>query len=347
MIEIGRQKNSLPFFYDLDRAQARGAFQALGLQPFVLDQVWQWVYEKNCQEPDEWSNVSKKNRSLLADHFSFELLERVEESSADSGEACKLLLRLHDGNQIECVLIKERGHVTYCLSSQAGCSLDCLFCATGQAGFRRNLSQGEILGQFLQLQKQLPPGKTRRNVVFMGMGEPLLNLDSVLGAIGVITGDHGPGLATRRITLSTVGEIKALDTLQKAVPGIKTAISLNAVDQEMRSRLMPGAARQNLDELLDYLRRPLIRHRYTMVYVLLAGINDDATSARRLVALVRGIPCKINLVPFNPVPGIPFETPGEKEINKFQEILAASGLTVLLRWSKGRNCAAACGQLAR
>lgn len=331
-------------FSDLDRSRAAELFQAAGFKSYVLDQVWQWFYEKNSDDPQSWSNIGKKDRLLLDDMFVFAPDQLLEVREAGS-RATKLLLRLRDGVRLESVLIRERDHATFCLSSQAGCALGCAFCATGSLGFQRNLSRGEIVDQFRLLQGLLPPGRSSRNLVFMGMGEPLLNLDALISAIETLAGPDGPGLAPRRITVSTVGFVPALRRLEAACPGVKIAVSLNAVDQQSRQRLMPAAARQDLGELLDYLRRPR-RSRVTFAYVLLAGVNDDRQSAGKLARLLRGLPCKINLIPFNTVPGLSFCSPEESRVSEFQEILAAAGFTAMVRWSKGRENGAACGQLA-
>jgi 23S rRNA (adenine2503-C2)-methyltransferase len=262
----------------------------------------------------------------------------------------KLRLRTHDGRFIESVLIPddkpERGKLTLCVSSQVGCALDCGFCATATLGFGRHLAAGEIVEQLywaMEISGQKPT-----NIVFMGMGEPLHNLANVKRALSLLQHPWGAGLSPRRITVSTVGLVSGIEELAQTQPAPNLAISLNATTDEVRSQLMPVNRRWNIAALLDAARRfPLAHHRrVTFEYVLLDGVNDHDQDAARLPRLLRGIPSKVNLIPWNPVAGIAFRRPTEERIFAFQNALRAAGLPVYIRTPRGDDVDAACGQLA-
>jgi 23S rRNA (adenine2503-C2)-methyltransferase len=259
----------------------------------------------------------------------------------------KFLFELEDGNRIESVLIPEKKRLTLCLSTQAGCAMGCRFCLTGKMGLKRSLTTAEILNQILAVRETLPDNMSITNIVLMGMGEPLANYENILKAIGLMTHPEAFKFSSRRVTLSTVGLVPELEQLAKEITRFRLAISLNASDEETRSRLMPINRRHPLKKLLELCRKfPLPpRARITFEYVLLEGENDFPEDAKRLLKLLKGIPSKINLIPLNEAPGIPYKKPSEERIRQFQEILMEGGLTAIVRASKGADISAACGQL--
>jgi 23S rRNA (adenine2503-C2)-methyltransferase len=262
----------------------------------------------------------------------------------------KFRFRTFDDRAVEAVLIPDdkpdRGKLTLCVSSQVGCALDCGFCATATLGFGRHLVAGEIVEQLYWAMEL--SGRRPTNVVFMGMGEPLHNFDNVTRALTLLQHPWGAGLSPRRITVSTVGLVSGIDELAKIQPSPNLAISLNATTDEVRDRLMPVNRRWNIAALLEAARRfPLAhRRRVTFEYVLLAGVNDTDADAARLGRLLRNMPCKVNLIPWNPVEGLPFRRPTAERIRTFQEAVRAAGLPVYIRSPRGDDVDAACGQLA-
>jgi len=258
----------------------------------------------------------------------------------------KLLLLLEDGVSVETVVMPEGGRFTQCLSSQSGCALACAFCRTGTIGFVRNLGASEIADQWLMARERLPEGSGIGNLVYMGMGEPLLNFEALRGSLEIFTSPWGGGLSPGRITVSTAGVIPGIERMVKELPPVKLAVSLNAADDELRSRLMPINRKYPIDDLVETLRRlPRSRQRTTIEYVLLGGTNDSPAAARALARLLRGVRCKINLIPFNAHSGLPFSPPTEESIEQFRYILVRAGYAAPVRRSKGSDIAAACGQL--
>ncbi len=296
------------------------------------------------------SNLPKSLRKELAEEFSLALPEIYREEIAQDGTR-KLALRLEDGEIVETVLIPERDHYTLCVSSQVGCAMGCAFCLTAKMGFKRNLSPGEITAQVLRAKEvlrseALDRDKPLRNLVFMGMGEPLANYEAVLKALKSLLHSQGFDFSPRRVTVSTVGLVPQIRRLGEDIT-VKLAISLHAPNDELRSRLVPVNRRYPLGELLEACRAyPLKRGwRITFEYVLLAGVNDQLKHAQELARLLRGIPAKINLIPFNEHPDLPFKRPSEEEISAFQKILMDAGYVATIRKSHGEEISAACGQL--
>jgi 23S rRNA (adenine2503-C2)-methyltransferase len=269
-----------------------------------------------------------------------------EKVLTDKDGTRKLLFRLLDGERIESVLIDEERRLTLCVSSQVGCALGCRFCLTGEQGYRRNLSAGEIVDQICAARRELGPEERITNLVFMGMGEPLANLQQVAKALEIITSDHGLNFSTRKVTLSTVGLVPEMLELSRLFP-IKLAVSLHAADNETRSRIMPINRRYPLEELLEACRQLELprRQRITFEYLLLAGVNDSAADAHKLAKLLKGLRAKINLIPFNEYPGSPFKRPAPNRIEDFQKILQEEHYTATVRQSRGAGIMAACGQL--
>jgi len=323
--------------------------QRHGFPGYRARQVYQWLYKQIAGSIEEMTNLPADYRAWLAEFYRFGGVEIADRRvSADGSQ--KLLIRLHDGRLIESVLMPDGERRTLCLSSQVGCPLGCRYCLTGQGGLLRNCSMDEILGQYLAARRLVPAGQIPiTHLVFMGMGEPLLNTANVFAAIGRLTDPRAVGLSPRRITVSTAGVVKGIDALGEANLGVKLAVSLNASTEEQRQRLMPNRRLDRLEDILEAGRRfPLAKQRrITFAYVLLDGFNDALDDAHRLGRLLHGIRCKINLIPFNPVPGLlPFRRPPEAHVQRFQQILAEMNYTVSIRYSKGEDVGGACGQLA-
>ena len=321
---------------------------ALGWPAFRTQQILTWLYRERIQDFSQMTNLSRTERTHLTQTCTVGRTADVRIFASHDGTR-KFVLTLADGNQIECVLIPDAERLTLCLSTQVGCTLDCGFCLTGRLGLQRNLRPHEIVDQVLLAQDHLDRGERLTNLVFMGMGEPLANLDAVAEAIARITNQRwGLGLSRRRITISTAGlasRIKDVAPLK-----VNLAISLNATTDDLRHRIMPAANRlHSLQALLDACRAyPLAeRDRLTFEYVLLADVNDGADDAVRLIKLLRGLHCKVNLIAFNPFPGSPYRRPSDLAIETFQNILRNGHVDVYLRRSRGRDVLGACGQLGR
>ncbi len=337
----------MKWIYDLSYEQLKEEIIGIHIKKFVADQVFQWIYEKNLQTIDAWSNISKTNRNILSKQYDTTLNKTIEVEEDQQGTK-KFLFELNDKKRIESVLIKEKDHYTFCISTQVGCPLKCLFCATGRMGFKRNLSSGEILSQILTLKKELLHYKGKINIVFMGMGEPLLNYENLKQALEIIISERGIGISPRHITLSTAGILKRLQRFETDFPGVKISFSLNASDASLRETLMPISKKERLGAILDYFRTTASnrKHRITFEYVLLKGVNDSFEDAQKIAKLLRGTSCKINLIPYNPNGFTDFRTPDSEAVEAFGDYLHSKGYTVIVRWSKGRDIKSACGQLA-
>ena len=293
------------------------------------------------------SDISRKLRSKLADVAYIQSVNRLRSVKSKDGSTEKFLFELEDKEKIESVLIKDDKRITLCISTQIGCPLGCLFCATGTMGFKRNLTSGEILDQIISVKRYLRPDERITNIVIMGMGEPLLNHENTLKVIGIMKSELGLGFASRKITLSTAGIVPGIYQLADEGIKIKLAISLNAANDKLRSHLMPINKKYPIKELLEAARYYAHKtdQRMTFEYLLIKDTNDSQKDALDLSRIVRGISCKINLIPYNGVPDLPFEKPDEETIVKFREILYPRCPAVTLRMSKGEDIQAACGQL--
>jgi 23S rRNA (adenine2503-C2)-methyltransferase len=331
---------------DLSPAELRGFVASYGKEKYRTLQILKWLYQKGASSFDEMTNLPKKLREEWKKLCSISTLTPVRLQSARDGTK-KFLFQLEDGNRIESVLIPEKNRLTLCISTQVGCGLGCQFCLTGKKGFKRNLKVSEIVNQILAAKRALEERQSITNIVLMGMGEPLANYENTLKAIQLMTCSDAFKISSRRVTLSTVGLLPELERLSIERVPFRLAISLNATEDETRSRLMPVNRRYSLKKLLDLCRRfPLRpRERITFEYVLLKGINDSIQDAKRMVKLLEAIPSKVNLIPLNEAPGIPYERPSDEQVREFQEILMAGGLTAIVRSSKGQEISAACGQL--
>lgn len=311
------------------------------------DQIATWLYKNDVNSVEEMTNLPAELRSVLAADFELSSLEVVMTQRSTDGTA-KLLLRAMDGAQIEAVLIPEERRQTLCISTQVGCPLTCSFCATGALGFTRNLRASEIVDQVLLARKQLAPDEILSNLVFMGMGEPLLNLPAVSEAIRLFTDPKGFGMAPRRITVSTVGVLPQIAPLLEVAP-IHLAVSLHATTDEVRDVLVPLNKRYPIAALLETLREePRINRRRPVFfeYTLMEGVNDSVEDARRLPKLIEGIASKVNVIPMNPHPDAPYKPPPPEVVDRFTATLHEAGIRVTLRRDRGRDIDAACGQLA-
>jgi 23S rRNA (adenine2503-C2)-methyltransferase len=312
-----------------------------GKERYRARQIFKWLYQKGAASFEEMSNLSKELRRELAESARIsELVPEVVEVSRDGTR--KYLFRLADGNTVESVLIPEEDRNTLCISSQVGCAMACEFCLTGTFRLVRNLSTAEIINQVCAVKREMEV----KNIVLMGMGEPLANLDNVIRALRIITCDDGLQFSTRRVTVSTAGLVPEMDRLGSAVT-VNLAVSLNATTDEMRDRLMPINRKYPLKDLLAACKRfPLpSRRMITFEYVMINGVNDSLDDAKRLVRLISGIPCKVNLIPFNEHEGCLFKKPSQEAIDIFHKYLLDKHFTVITRSSRGSDISAACGQL--
>lgn len=336
---------------DLDRAALEAFFATLGEKAFRASQLLKWLHQQGVDDFAQMSNLSKALRARLAATAAIHMPEVVQDQVSHDGTR-KWLLRLDDGNCIETVFIPEDDRGTLCVSSQVGCTLNCSFCATARQGFNRNLTTAEIIAQLRIANRELGlhsnGERVISNVVMMGMGEPLLNLDNVIPAMRLMMEDFAYGLSKRRITLSTAGVVPALQQLRDTCD-VSLAVSLHATTDELRNELVPINKKYPIAELLAACRDYVVvapRRRITFEYVMLAGVNDSAADARRLVKLLRELPSKINLIPFNPFPGTDYQSSSTTAINRFRDILLAAGLVTVTRKTRGDDIDAACGQLA-
>ncbi len=326
-------------------------FLAQGEKPFRATQVIQWIHQYGVDDFDAMTNLAKELRTRLKEIAEIRAPQIMQDQLAADGTR-KWLLRLDDGNAIEAVFIPEEDRGTLCVSSQAGCTLNCSFCSTGHQGFNRSLTVAEIISQLLIANRALgrdPKGeRIITNVVLMGMGEPLLNFDNVVPAIRLMLDDYGYGLSRRRVTLSTAGVIPMMDRLHAECP-VSLAVSLHAPNDALRSELVPLNKKYPISELLEACRRYCAdspRSRVTFEYVMLAGVNDNLEHAHELVRLLENVPAKVNLIPFNSFPQTQYQRSSKEAIDRFRDVLIEAGLTTITRKTRGDDIDAACGQLA-
>lgn len=335
---------------DLPRARLEALFESLGEKPYRAAQLMKWIYHRNVTDFHEMTDLSKALRSVLSETCEVRAPHVAAERIARD-DTRKWIVELDDGSQVETVLIPDRGRNTLCVSSQVGCALDCSFCATGKQGFRRNLSAAEIIGQVWIADRAIGSDEDARgitNVVLMGMGEPLLNFDNVVAATSLMMDDLAFGISKRRVTVSTAGVVPAIYELAK-ISDVSLAVSLHAATDELRDVLVPLNRRYPLAPLLDacrhYQRGIGQRRVVTFEYTLMRGVNDSLAHAKRVAALLRDLPCKVNLIPFNAFPGAAYERPTDETIRRFQTHLMNAGYATMLRATRGDDIDAACGQL--
>ncbi len=347
---------------NFDRQGLEQWFESIGEKPFRARQLMKWLYHHKVSDVAEMTDLSKALRQQLSSNVEIAAPELVRQQLAADGVR-KYLFRMADGNAVETVFIPETDRGTLCISSQAGCTLNCTFCATARQGFNRNLEASEIIGQLWAVERLLEqeflPSKTLpaavreggeriTNVVMMGMGEPLCNYDNVLIAMHLMQDDFGFGLSRRRVTLSTAGVTPMIDRLATDCP-VSLAVSLHAADDELRTRLVPLNRKYPLPELLDACRRYVAgeaRRKVTFEYIMLDGINDSPTQALRLARILGDVPAKVNLIPFNSFENSGFRCSNAATIDHFREILIKHGVMTITRKTRGQDIAAACGQLA-
>jgi 23S rRNA (adenine2503-C2)-methyltransferase len=331
---------------ELDRAELEAALAARGQERFRARQVFAWLYKRGVTDLEAMTDLPRDLRAALAREFEIHTPQVVSrERSADGTE--KFLLRLADGRNIESVFIPDTPNMTFCISTQVGCAMACAFCLTGKMGLVRNLTAGEIAGQVRVLAGALDLRDKPFNIVLMGMGEPLHNYDAVMKAMRMLCDEHGFALPPRRVTLSTVGLLPALEKLGREPLMPNLAISLHAPTDAQRGALVPINKKYGVADIIAACKRFPVRKRsrITFEYVMLAGVNDSAEDARKLARLLDGVKAKVNLIPLNAAAGIPFERPSDAAVDRFARILAERDVTVSVRKSRGRDIRAACGQL--
>ncbi|MBS6032274.1 MULTISPECIES: bifunctional tRNA (adenosine(37)-C2)-methyltransferase TrmG/ribosomal RNA large subunit methyltransferase RlmN [Pantoea] len=338
---------------DLNRQQMREFFLSLGEKPFRADQVMKWIYHYCCDDFEQMTDINKKLRTRLMELTEIRAPEVAEEMRSTDG-TIKWAIRVGD-QLVETVYIPEGDRATLCVSSQVGCALECKFCSTAQQGFNRNLRVSEIIGQVWRAAKIVGAAKITgqrpiTNVVMMGMGEPLLNLNNVVPAMEIMLDDFGFGLSKRRVTLSTSGVVPALDKLGDMID-VALAISLHAPNDKLRDDIVPINKKYNIETFLAAVKRYIGKSnanqgRVTIEYVLLDHVNDSTDDAHELAALLKDTPCKINLIPWNPFPGAPYGRSSNSRIDRFSKVLMDYGFTTIVRKTRGDDIDAACGQLA-
>jgi 23S rRNA (adenine2503-C2)-methyltransferase len=339
---------------DLTRDDLEAFFLEQGEKKFRATQVMKWIYHFQMLDFLEMTNLTKKLRQQLSTSVCLTMPQIVQTQISQDGTR-KWLLQLADGNRIEMVFIPEDDRKTLCVSSQVGCALECGFCATARQGFNRNLTTAEIVAQLWLAEYSLrfdgyplePHGRIISNVVFMGMGEPLINFQAVVKAMQIMMDDFGFGLSKYRLTISTAGIVPAIKRLKEQCP-VNLAISLHAPNDALRDQLVPINKKYSLSELIPvchaYVKNDRQR-KVTFEYIMLKDINDTPSHAREFVKLIRNLPAKINLIPFNPFPSLPYQRSLPEVIERFREILQAAGLVTVTRKTRGADIDAACGQL--
>ena len=341
-------KQELVNLLNFDRAEMAAWFESRGHKPFRAQQLLKWIYQQDVDDFDQMTNLSKSLREELKTVCEIRGLKTASDQRSLDGTR-KWLFELDDGNRIESVYIPETDRATLCISSQVGCALNCSFCSTATQGFNRNLTTAEIIAQIWEVNRLLRAdnGVPVSNVVFMGMGEPLLNFDNVLRAVRLMQDDFAYSLSKRRVTLSTAGVVPGLRRLGE-VSDISLALSLHAPDDELRTELVPLNRKYAIDEVLaacrDYVGEG--RRRVTIEYVMLKDVNDSDQQAKALARLLKDVPSKINLIPFNPFPQTRYQRSSAQRIDRFRDILHKAGIVTITRKTRGDDIDAACGQLA-
>lgn len=348
VVELKNATLRMQHFLDMSHEQLAEWLRSKHFDTFRVGQVRQWLFGKRAAEFDAMTDLPLTLRYELSQSFQIWHSHIIEHSASRDGTE-KLLLEFQAGGRIECVLLRDRGRRTICISTQVGCAMGCVFCASGLDGVDRNLTTGEILEQMLRLQRLLPPEERLSHVVVMGMGEPLANLSRLLPALELATNPAGLGISARRITISTVGLPEGIDQLTNAGSRYHLAVSLHAPSDALRNELVPVNKNIGLQRILAASDRYFARsgRRLTFEYVLLAGVNDRPEHAGQLAKLLRGRPALVNIIPYNPVDGLSYQTPAAAAAEQFRSILEAAHITVKFRQRKGEKINAACGQLRR
>ncbi len=331
---------------ELDLTELEAALENRGHERYHARQLYRWIYRRGVTDFDRMTDLSRTLREQLPTLFTLKTPRVVSDDRSADGTR-KFLLELDDARRIEAVFIPDTPAMTFCISTQVGCAMACDFCLTGKMGLVRNLTAGEIAGQVRVLAAATSLLEHPFNIVLMGMGEPLHNYDATMKALRMLHAEHGLAVSPRRVTLSTVGIVPGLQRLAHEPLMPNLAVSLHATTEEQRTKLVPPNRKYPLADILDACQRfPLKkRNRITFEYVLLDGVNDTPEDARRLVRLLANIKAKVNLIPLNPAPGIPYDRPSDARVDRFAQILADRHITVSVRKSRGRDIRAACGQL--
>lgn len=331
---------------ELDLGELETALEAAGGERFHARQLFRWVYRHGLTDFERMTDLSRSFREHLSREFTVTTPQIIADDTSVDGTR-KFLLELADKRRIESVFIPDTPSMTFCISTQVGCAMACDFCLTGKMGLVRNLTAGEIAGQVRVLASATGLLEHPFNIVLMGMGEPLHNYDNTMKALRMLHAEHGLAVSPRRVTLSTVGIVPGLERLAQEPLMPNLAVSLHATTEEQRTLLVPPNRKYPLADILETCRRfPLKkRSRITFEYVLLEDVNDTPDDARRLVRLLSGIKAKVNVIPLNPAPGIPYRRPSDQRVDRFAQILAERHITVSVRKSRGRDIRAACGQL--
>jgi 23S rRNA (adenine2503-C2)-methyltransferase len=335
-----------PDIAELELPELENVLASRGVAPFHARQLYRWMYKRGVTDFDRMTDLARPLRAQLRDDVALTTPRVVGDERSVDGTR-KFVFELADGRRIESVFIPDTPSMTFCISTQVGCAMSCGFCLTGKMGLVRNLTAGEIAGQVRVLAAATDLLDGPFNIVLMGMGEPLHNYDNTMKALRMLHSEHGLAISPRRVTLSTVGIVPGLERLAREPLMPNLAISLHATTDEQRTALVPPNRKYPLTDILDACRRfPLKkRSRITFEYVLLDGVNDTPEDARRLVRLLSGIKSKVNLIPLNPAPGIPYDRPPDERVDRFAQILADRHITVSVRKSRGQDIRAACGQL--
>ncbi len=340
---VGDEK---PDLAELEPAELAAVVTALGAKPFHAKQIYRWLHRRGREQFGGMTDLSRSFRTRLEEACTI-TTPAVTSRERSSDGTQKFLFTLGDGRTIESVFIPDTPALTFCVSTQVGCAMRCGFCLTGQMGLARHLTAGEIAGQVRVLARELELQDTRFNIVLMGMGEPLHNYDATMKALRMLAAPEGLALTPKRVTLSTVGLLPAMARLSEEpwIPNL--AVSLHATTDRVRHELIPTSRHLRLSDLITACRRFPLKHRdrITFEYVLLDGVNDTSADATRLAGLLRGLRAKVNLLPLNEAPGIPFSRPSDQQVDRFARSLARGGITVSVRKSRGRDIRAACGQL--
>ncbi len=338
---------NLPSITDLPIERLAATVTSLGLKKFAASQIVTWLYKNRVTSFDEMTNLSKGARQVLAENYSIGRLKLSKVQKAEDGTK-KFAFVLKDGKKIESVLIPSPdGRITLCISTEVGCAMGCTFCRTAKMGFIRDLTQGEILGQIIEVERATGHGSRITNIVLMGMGEPLVNYDAVVSSVKVLLDARAFNMSKRRITVSTSGLISQAERFSKELD-VKLAISLNATTDEVRDKLMPVNRRFTIADIMKFCREYSKRSKYrlTFEYVMIGGLNDSAGDMKRLVKLLSGIRAKVNLIPFNPFPGCDYKMPQETTLKEWYNYLTSKSIQTNIRVSRGQDILAACGQLA-
>ena len=338
---------------NLDHQGLREYFASIGEKPFRADQIMKWIYHFGYADFEQMTNLNKKLREKLQRHCEIKAPE-ISQKQVSSDGTIKYALVLEGGQEVETVWIPENDRATLCVSSQVGCALECTFCSTAQQGFNRNLSMAEIIGQVWRVANDI--GATRitgkrpiTNIVMMGMGEPLLNMKNLIPSLDTMLNDLGYGLSKRRVTVSTSGVVPALDMLKEKID-CALAVSIHAPDNTLRDELVPINKKYPLEQFIAaaarYIDGSKANKQATIEYVMLDHVNDSTEQAHALAHVLKDLPSKINLIPFNHYPGSPYKRPSNSRIDRFDKVLQSYGLTVITRRTRGEDIDAACGQLA-